>query len=135
LPTAKRITFDVVRRMGLALPDVVEATMYGAPALKVGGRLLTCPAIHTSAEPHTLVVCIGFAERDELIAAEPGTYYLTDHYVNYPTVLVRLSRISRDALRDLLQMSWQFVSAKSRKAGRSRAPRRPFTRRRPAKAG
>jgi hypothetical protein len=132
---AKRITFDVVREMGLALPDVVEATTYGAPALKAHGRLLACPAIHKSAEPHTLVVCVGFEERDELIAAEPGTYYLTDHYVNYPTVLVRLSRIGRDALRDLLQMSWQFVSAKPRKASRSRGPRRHSTRHRPAKPG
>jgi hypothetical protein len=132
---AKRITFDVVREIGLALPDVIEATTYGAPALKVHGRLLTCPAIHKSAEPHTLVVCVGFEERDELIDAEPGTYYLTDHYVNYPTVLVRLSRISRDALRDLLQMSWQFVAAKSRKGSRSRAPRPPSRRHRTAKAG
>jgi hypothetical protein len=132
---AKQITFDVVREIGLALPDVVEATTYGAPALKVRGRLLTCPAIHTSAEPHSLVVCVDFAARDELIEAEPGTYYLTDHYVNYPTVLVRLSRVGRDALKDLLRMSWQFVSATPRKAGRSRAPRHLAKRPHPARTG
>jgi hypothetical protein len=132
---AKRITFDAVRDIGLALPDVVEATMYGAPALKVHGRLLTCPAIHKSAEPHTLVVCVGVEERDELIEAEPETYYLTDHYVNYPTVLVRLSRITRDALRDLLQMSWQFVSATSRRTARTGAPRGRSKRHRPARTG
>src|SRR4051812_31929235 len=97
-----KVSFDTVRDIGLTLPDVEEGTAYGSPALKVGGQLLTCIAIHKSAEPHSLVVCVGFAERDDLIAAEPGTYYLTNHYVDYPVVLVRLSRIGTDALRDLL---------------------------------
>jgi hypothetical protein len=55
---------------------------------------------------------IGFDQRAALLAADPGVYYVTDHCVNYPTVLVRLSRIHRDALRDLLGMAWLFVSAK-----------------------
>ena len=49
---------------------------------------------------------------------DPGVYYVTDHYVNYPTVLVRLSRIHRDALRDLLGMAWLFVTAKTSRGGR-----------------
>ena len=48
----------------------------------------------------------------ELIDAEPDVYYVTDHYANFPSVLVRLSRIHRDALRDLLAMAWQTASAK-----------------------
>ena len=51
-----------------------------------------------------------FDRRDELVAAEPKTYYLTDHYVNYPCVLVRLARIDHAALRDLLLMGWRFMS-------------------------
>ncbi len=47
------------------------------------------------------------------MAAEPGIYYLTDHYVNYPTVLVRLSRIDRKSLRDLLRIAWRFVNSKT----------------------
>jgi len=121
--------------MGFALPDVEVSTTYGSPALKVRGRLLACLATHKSAEPHTLVVCIAFDDRDELIAAEPKTYYLTDHYVNYPSVLVRLSMVNRDALRDLLQMSWRFVSARSRGGGRSREQRPRPGGRRTAKAG
>lgn len=54
-----------------------------------------------------------FGRRDELIAADPDTYYLTDHYLDYPVVLVRLSRIHIDALRDLLGAAWRFVSAKT----------------------
>ena len=67
--------FDVVRQIAMALPDVEESTIHGAPSLKVHGRLLTCPALHTSAEPHTLAVRIGFEQRAELLATEPGVYY------------------------------------------------------------
>ena len=105
--------------MGLALPDVEEGTSYGSPSLKVGGKMFTCLPVHRSAEPDSLAVRIDFDQRDELMAAEPDTYYLTDHYVNYPVVLVRLSRIHRDALRDLLLMSWRFISANSKRRRKS----------------
>src|SRR5262249_19569942 len=106
-----KATFDIVRRLGLALPHVEERTTYGSPALKIHGSLMTCLAIHKSAEPNTLAVRIDFDQRAELMAAEPQTYYLTDHYVNYPVVLVRLSSIHPDALRDLLGMSLRFVTS------------------------
>jgi hypothetical protein len=110
-----KIDFEVVRKIAKALGDVEESTIHGAPSLKVRGRLLTCPAIHKSAEPNTLAVRIGFEERARLIAAEPGTYYLTEHYMNYPVVLVRLAHINRESLRELLGMGWSFVNSKSRK--------------------
>jgi hypothetical protein len=114
---SKALDFDEVRKIAMALPDVEESTIRGAPSLKVRGRLLTCPAIHRSAEPNTLAVRIGFAQRAELMAAEPAVYYVTDHYVNYPTVLVRLSRINRDSLRDLLAAARLFVISKTKKGG------------------
>ena len=106
----KKVDFDLVRQIALALPGVEESTMYGAPAVKLRKKLLACPAIHRSAEPNTLAVRIDFDQRDELINEDPNVYYLKDHYVNYPVVLVRMSRISEGALRDLLDMSWRFAS-------------------------
>ena len=116
----KETSFDVVRKMGLALPEVEEGTAYGSPALNVRGKMFACLAIHRSAEPNTLVVCIDFDQRDELMTEEPETYYLTDHYLNYPCVLVRLSRIRQDALRDLLLMGWRFMSTRQKREGRKR---------------
>src|SRR5256885_7183714 len=113
--------FATVRKLGLALPGVEQATMYGAPALKVRGHMFACMASHKSAEPNTLVVIVGFDQRDELIAADPETYYLKAHYVNYPSVLVRLSRIPREALRDLLLKGLRYAASRHK----SRAPRRP----------
>lgn len=38
--------------------------------------------------------------------------YVTEHYLGYDAVLVRLSRISTDLLRDLLRMAYTVVTAK-----------------------
>src|SRR5437588_6072065 len=108
----RKISFDAVRRLAVALPEVEEGTTYGSPAFKVRGKLLACVAIHKSAEPDTLAVRIPFDLRADLIESDPDSYYLTDHYVNYPTVLVRLSRIGVAELRELLGASWRFVTAK-----------------------
>ena len=107
-----KISFDTVRRMAVALPEVEEGTMHGSPAFRVRGKLLACAAIHKSAEPDTLAVRIPFDLRADLMASDPDSYYLTDHYVNYPVVLVRLSRIRVEALCEVLGASWRFVSTK-----------------------
>src|SRR4029453_10647701 len=107
----KQTRFDAVREIALGLPRVEEGTTYGSPAFKLEGKMFACLAVHRSAEPDTLVVRMDVDERDGLIAAEPKTYYLTDHYVDYPCVLVRLTPVRHAALRDLLLMGWRFVSA------------------------
>lgn len=117
----KPLSFDDVRKIGLKLPDVEESTAYGTPALKVRKALLTCPAINKSAEPDTIVVRIGFDDRDRLIKEQPAVYYVTDHYVNYPSVLVRLSQIRKDALRELLGTAWRFVIERAPPAKKKRS--------------
>ena len=107
--------FDLVRAVGLSLPDVEEATKAGSPVLKLGGSFLAGLAVHPSAEPGTLVVRTGLEQRDLLIEDAPETYYMTDYYRPYPLVLVRLSHVDRDALHDLLSVSWRMTAAKVRR--------------------
>lgn len=107
-----RIDFDTVRRLAREFGEVEETSTYGSPALKVQGKLLACIAINKSAEAGSLAVRIDIERRDGLIADAPDVYYITDHYRNYPTVLVRMSRIHEDALKDLLRAAWAFVTAK-----------------------
>jgi hypothetical protein len=108
-------SFKTVESIGRTLPDVEVTTTYGQPALKVRGKMFVCIASHKSAEPNTLVVMMDFADRDALIEDDPGTYYLKEHYLNYPCVLVRLSRVGADALRDLVIGAHRFVSARARR--------------------
>lgn len=110
----KRSSFDKAREFALALPGVEEGTAYGSPAFKVGGKMFACIAINRAAEPNTLVVRIPFKDRDEMIAADPETFYLKEHYVDSPCVLARLDRIHPDVLKDLLGMGWRFASSKLR---------------------
>jgi hypothetical protein len=107
------IPFDVVRKIGFALPGVEASTAWGAPALKVHGKLMACVPTHRSAKPGSLMVRVDFEERAELLAAAPDVYYVTDHYLNYNAVLVRLSRVTPDVLKDLLGMAHKFVTAQT----------------------
>jgi hypothetical protein len=117
------IDFDTIRNIALALPGVEESTAYGFPALKVHGKLLACVPANRSAEPGSVVVRVDFNDRAELLAAAPDVYYVTDHYAEYSAVLVRLSRLKPDELRDLLGMAYKFVTADA-------APRSPSRKRR-----
>jgi hypothetical protein len=123
----RSMTLAAAVKMGAAMPDVEQSTTWGAPALKLRGKLMACKAINKSAEPNTLVVCVPAADRDAMIEAEPATYYLTDHYADGDAVLVRLSNIRADALRDLLQAAWRFVDAKAKakRTGAARKTTRP----------
>lgn len=114
------MTLDAARELARTLPGIQESTSRGVWSLKVHGKLLACPAINKSAEPDSLVVKLGFDQRAELIAADPDVYYVTDHYVNYPCVLVRMSRIHPDSLRDLLVMALTFMSKDDRKGASPR---------------
>jgi hypothetical protein len=117
--TAKQrgnIDFDVVREIARSLPDVEESTSARGMALKIRGKLLACEAIHKSAEPNSLMVRIPLNDRELLLATEPETHYVTAHYRGYPAILVRLSRIDREALRDLLESGVRFVGAKKRRS-------------------
>jgi hypothetical protein len=122
---ARLIDFDTVRKIGLGLPGVEESTAHGSPALKVHGKLLACVPAHRSAEPGSLVVRVGFDDRTELLAAAPDVYYVTDHYLGYTAVLVRLSRVTPDVLRDLLGMAHKFVNADTARRSPSRHRRPP----------
>lgn len=98
-----------VRTIGAALPDVKDATGRLGMALKLKGKLMACEAIDKSAEPNSLMVRISTERREALLAKNSESFYLTKHYAPYPAILVRLSRIKRTALKELLTESWKFV--------------------------
>ncbi len=125
-------SFRRVEAIARTLPDVEVTTSWGQPAVKVRGKMFACIASHKSAEPGTLVVRMDIAARDALIADDPATYYLKEHYVGYPCVLVRLSRVRADALKDLVTGAHRYVSSATRQTparGARRRPSAPSTRR------
>lgn len=121
----KTIDFDTVREIGLTFSGVVEGTAYGSPALKVNGQLLACIPVNRSAEADSVVVRMDFDDRDELLAGDPNAYYVTDHYASYNAVLVRLARVDRHMLRDLLGMAYECVTRNAAPRARARPAKRP----------
>ena len=113
--------FADVRRIAEGLDGVEEATARGAFCLKVKKKMIACQAINKDAEPNTLMIRMPIDQRDDLIAEQPDIYYVKPHYEPYPCVLVRLGKVHRDALKDLLTGASRRASAET--------PRRSKTRR------
>jgi len=96
------------------MSGVEAVTRYdGARVLKAGGTFMAGLASHPSAEPNTLVVRADVDDRAWLLEEAPEIYYLTDFYRKYPLVLVRLSRVDREALHDLLSVSRRLALRKA----------------------
>jgi hypothetical protein len=112
------MTFADVVKLAASIGKVEESTSYGTPALKLDGKLI----VRLKEDGDSLVVGTTFEEREEMMAADPETYYITDHYLKYPWVLVRLSRVDPDAMRDLLGRAWRLAAAGARRTpGRRKA--------------
>jgi len=105
------VTYDTVRRIGLALPNVEEGTSYGTPALKVNGKLFV--RLHQDLDK--IVLKMSFDRRDEMMAADPETYFITDHYRDYPWILVSLASVSVDVLPELLKIAHREASPRKRR--------------------
>ncbi len=119
------ISFDTVRELVRGLDGAVEGTSYGTPAFHVGKTLF----VRQHQDGESLVVRIDPEERAVRVAADPKTYSVTDHYVNYPWVLVRMASIQRRELKELLKEAWRLGTTQS-----DVGKRRPKTGRgRPAK--
>jgi hypothetical protein len=100
------INWNTVRKLGLALPQTAESTSYGTPALKVNGKLF----VRLREEGDIIVVRIDPDQRAMRMVADPTAFFVTDHYVPYPYMLVRLTAVAKDNLAELLQDAWRIVA-------------------------
>lgn len=104
----KRLTFANVAQLALHLPGVVESTSYGTAALKVRGKLLA----RLKEDNATIVLRIEHFEREHLLRSDPATFYITDHYRNYPYVLATLASADATLLAQLLEDAWRKAVTK-----------------------
>ncbi len=102
------VTFETVREIALALPGVEEGTSYGTPAFRVRGKFFA----RLREDGETLVLKIGFDAREILLQTDAETFFTTDHYAGYPSVLVRLPVVERDVLENILEEAWRFNAPK-----------------------
>ena len=105
-------TFDTVRELARALPGIEEGGSARTPALKVKGKLVAW----LREDPEVLAVKISPINREFLLQTEPAVFFLTDHYRDYPIVLVRLPRIGRRRLAEVLEEAWRQTAPKRMRA-------------------
>lgn len=100
--------WTTVRELTFSLPAIEESTSYGTPAIKVAGKLLARQ--HQDGE--NIVLAMKKDLRQKLIVEKPEFFHVTDHYLNYEYVLVRLHVISREDLAEALYNSWRSIAPK-----------------------
>ena len=73
----RAMTWAAVRKIGLGFPGVEEGTSYGTPSLHAKRKFLA------------------------------RTFFVTDHYRGYPSLLVHLSKVTPAVLREVLEQAWR----------------------------
>ena len=106
--SAKQLKWNAVRRIALAFPGVEEGTAYGTAALRVRGKFLA----RLREDGESLAIKCGFDERDFRLQADPVSFFATDHYRGYPTVLVHLGKVKLAVLREVLETAWRMHAPK-----------------------
>lgn len=101
--------FATAVELAQRFPGVEVATSYGTPALKVKGKFMA--RLRTEAEGWLAIRC-DFLMRDMLLDAAPDVFHLTDHYRDYPMILVDLAKIRKAALRDIIEQAWRMTASK-----------------------
>jgi hypothetical protein len=96
-----------VSAIAMSFPGAESSTSYGTPAFKVKKKLFA----RFREDGKTLVVFT--EERNKWMKKNPTTFYITDHYKNYPLMLIDLSTVKEKDLKDLLLASWKMQAPKS----------------------
>jgi hypothetical protein len=108
------VTYNQIRKLALKLPGVEEGMSYGTAALKLKGKFMA----RLKEDGQSVVFRVGFDERDLLMQTKPEVFFITDHYLGYPAVLLRLAAASGKEAADIIEMSWRFVAPRKLQAER-----------------
>jgi len=103
------LSYDALKTLALALPEVEESTSYGTPALKVRGKLM----VRLKEDGSTVVLRTTWEERERLMTLQPEVFFVTDHYRAYPWVLMRLAAVPANEAADRLAYAWTCVAPRS----------------------
>ena len=107
------MTFDDVRKFALTWPEIEDGTSYGTPALKVRKKMLA----RLKEDGDSLVMPdVPIDERAMLVESQPNIFYFTDHYADYPIVLIRLSKVKRATIEPFLRRRWRALASKAARA-------------------
>lgn len=90
------------------LPEVEESTWFATPSLKVRGKSFA----RLRAEDGLVVLRCDILEREALVQEQPEAFSYTDHYRDYPYVLIELGAADEDEVRELVIEAWRASAPK-----------------------
>ncbi len=96
-----------VIKIAEALPGVYEKLMFDTPAFYTGKKFFC----RLKEDGETLVVYNN--ERDKWIERNPDVFFFTDHYKNYPILLINLKEVKTNDLEELIINSWKLRATKT----------------------
>ena len=101
------IYLEFIRKVMFALPGVTEGLCFGTPGMYVQKKFLT--RLWENGE----VLVVRIDDRDKWIEKDPDVFFITDHYKNYPSVLVNLPKVDPAELEQLLIEAWRGRASKT----------------------
>jgi hypothetical protein len=94
--------WDEACAYALSLPDVEMASWWGNPCPKVNGKGFMSPG----REAGSFALSVTHPEKEMLFETDPDTFWQTDHYRNYPMLLVRYGEEARERIALYIQRAW-----------------------------
>ena len=99
-----------------SLPGVEMAPWWGSPCPKINGKGFMSPG----REDGSFALMVTQPEKAMLLETDPGTFWQTDHYRNYPMLLVRYGTPSRERVALYIRRAWwdRLKPAQRKQAGK-----------------
>lgn len=103
----------------LTLPDVVMEKWWCTRCPKLNGKGLMSPG----REAGSFALMVTQAEKQILLEIDPDTFWQTDHYRNYPMLLIRYGTASRDRIELYIRRAWWDRAKKPQRTAAGMAER------------
>jgi hypothetical protein len=110
----RRMNWDAVTALALALPGAELSTSYGRPAVKARGKMF----VVTGKSDDHFVLTATLDEIATLIATEPQVFFQTPHYVGWEAVLVRYATADAERVGVLIERAWARRASRAQLAAR-----------------
>ncbi len=109
MPVSSIILYNKLSKVALTLPGVYEKLCHDTPAFYAEKKMF----VRLKEDGETIALYNN--DRDEWIAKNEDVFFITDHYKNYPMLLVDLKSVTAADLTTLIQSSWRIRAAKKLK--------------------